>query len=208
MKYETIRSEIVAYAQKLYHERLVSCTSGNISVRLPDEPELMAITPGSEDYLTMTPERVVIMRLDGTVVDGPNRPSSEWRMHAGIYAARGDIGAVVHTHSAYATAFAVLHRPIPVCLSEMVPWLGGDVGVAPFGLPGTAILAETALPLLRERYACLLGNHGVLAVADTLPLAYTRAAYVEDAARVCCIAQTMGQPVLLTQEEIEKVRGK
>lgn len=208
MKYETIRRDIVAYAQKLYHDRLVSCTSGNISVRIPDEPELIAITPGSEDYLTMTPERIVILRLDGTVVDGAARPSSEWRLHAGIYAERPDVGAVVHTHSAYATTFAVLHQPIPVCLSEMVPWLGGEIAVAPFCIPGTAALAQTALPLFSGRHACLLGNHGVVAVADSLPLAYTRAAYVEDAAKVFYLARTAGTPVLLTEEEIARVRGE
>lgn len=208
MKYESIRKEIAAYARKLYDDRLVSCTSGNISVRIPESPELMAITPGSEDYLTMMPDRIVIMTLDGTVVDGAARPSSEWRMHAGIYRERADIGAVVHTHSAYATTFAVLHKPIPICLSEMIPWLGGEVAVAPFCVPGTSGLADTALPLLTGRHACLLGNHGVLAVADALPPAYTRAAYVEDAAKVSYLAMTAGTPVLLTDAEIRAVRGE
>ncbi len=207
MNYEAIRRQIVEYAQKLYHDRLVSCTSGNISVRIPSQPQLMAITPGSEDYLTMTPKRIVITTLDGEVVDGEAHPSSEWRLHAGIYRARPDVGAVVHTHSAYATAFAVLHQPVPVCLSEMIPWLGGEIAVAPFCIPGTPELADTALPLLNGRHACLLGNHGVVAIADTLPLAYTRAAYVEDAARVCWLARMAGQPVLLTEDEIRAVRG-
>ena len=155
----------------------------------------------------MTPERIVITTLDGEVVDGEAHPSSEWRLHAGIYRARPDVGAVVHTHSAYATAFAVLHQPVPVCLSEMIPWLGGEIAVAPFCIPGTPELADTALPLLNGRHACLLGNHGVVAIADTLPLAYTRAAYVEDAARVCWLARMAGQPVLLTEDEIRAVRG-
>lgn len=199
MQYEALREALCRYGRRMYQEGLVSCTSGNLSVRIPDHPQWMAITPGSESYDTMTADRIVILDLDGTVIDGPENPSSEWRMHAGIYRARPDITAIVHTHSAYATAFAVLNREIPEVLAEMRPWLGGSVQVAPYTPMGTFRMAELALEPLRQRHGCLLGNHGVLAVADSLDLAYTRAAYIEDAARIYQIALTVGQPVVLPE---------
>ncbi|MGH0054230.1 MAG: class II aldolase/adducin family protein [Sphaerochaetaceae bacterium] len=199
MQYENIREQIVHYAKRMYEEKMVSCTSGNISIRLDDRSDAFAITPGSENYMTLTSDRIVIICLDGQLLYCPEgaKPSSEWRMHAEVYRAKADVRAIVHTHSPYATAFAVLGESVPTILSEMIFWLGGDVPLAKYGKPGTAELGIKALECLENRYACLLANHGVLAVADNLDLAYTRAAYVEDANKIYHLARCVGKPTLV-----------
>lgn len=196
MDYQELRQSIVAYAKRMYDEKLVSATSGNISIRVPDRCDAFAITPSSESYPTMTADRIVLMTIDGQVLDCPPyaRPSSEWRLHAQMYRKLETVHAVVHTHSPYATAFAALRRKIPLVLAEMQPWLGGSVEVAPYAPLGTDEVALYAAETIGNKGACLLANHGVVTVADTLDLAYTRACYVEDTAKIILLARTIGEP--------------
>ena len=156
---------------------------------------IMYITPTSVRYETMRPEDVVAMRLDGTILGGKKQPSSEWRMHAAVYRAFPDTGAVFHTHSPHATAFAVVHRPIPATLIEMHFFLGGDVPCAKYARPGTDAVGENAAAVLAGKGGCLLENHGVLAVGRDLDEAYLRAEYIEDAAKIYILANTLGTPV-------------
>lgn len=199
-----LRKEVLCYAQRLYTDKLVSGTSGNISVYDP-ESNLVVITPSSEDYIEMTDDRVVVIDLDGNVVSGDAKPSSELRMHVEIYKNRKDIKSVVHTHSPYATGFAVLNEPIPLILTEMIPWLNGQIEVSPLCIPGTSELGIAALDVLENKYACLLGNHGVLAVGDSLRTAYDRALYVEDAAKVYYIAKSIGEPCIIPEHVVRKM---
>ena len=196
MNYQTIRQEIVDYAKRMYDEKLVSATSGNISVRLPDRADAFAITPGSESYLRMTAERIVIMTIDGELLSCPEgaRPSSEWRLHAELYRRKEQVTAVVHTHSPYATAFASIREEIPLVLAEMQPWLGGSVEVAPYAALGTVEVAQNSANTIGTKGACLMANHGVVAVANSLDLAYVRACYVEDAAKIIHLARCIGTP--------------
>ncbi len=198
-KYDEIREEIVRYARKMYDEHLVSATSGNISVRLPDRRDAFAITPSSESYDTMTPDRIVIMTTGGDILSAPEdgKPSSEWRMHAAIYRNKGGVDAVVHTHSPYATAFAVTREVIPLILIEMKPWLGGEIPLSRYAPAGSEELGEYVSCDIGEKGGCLLANHGVVAVAPTLSLAYVRASYVEDAARIYHLARTAGKPYII-----------
>ena len=205
-KFAEAQDAILKYAKALYLDKLVAGTSGNISLYDPEQG-LIVITPGSEDYMTMTRDRVMVIDLDGAVIAGGGKPSSEWRLHAGIYKSRSDIKAVVHTHSPYATGFAVLHENIPVILIEMIPWLRGDIKIAEFAIPGTAEVGMKALEVLADRHACLLANHGVLAVGDTIQKAYTRASYVEDAAKIYYLAKTSGTPRLVA-EDAQKIMFK
>ena len=150
----------------------------------------------------------MVLRLDGTVLEGPHKPSSEWRMHAALYREKPEVGAVVHTHSPYATAFAVNNTGIPTILIEMVPFLGGDVPLAPFALPGTEAVGTGAVAVLKERYGCLLANHGVLAIGKDLEQAHLRAVYIEDAARICSIAMGHGPIVTMSEADIAAMRGR
>ncbi len=152
----------------------------------------MAITPSGMDYSVMTPEDIVVMQLDGTVVHGAHKPSSEWKMHAELYRALPDIRAAVHTHSPNATAYAVLRKEIPCVLVEMQLFLKGSIEVADYAPQGSAAVGTNCLPILRRKPACLLANHGVVTTGATLDEAYTNSVYVEDSAKIVRLAMSTG----------------
>lgn len=204
---EEARIKIQEIALQAYTEQLVAGTSGNVSV-YDHEREIMAITPSNMNYGVMKSEDIVLMKVDGTIVEGEHKPSSEWRMHAGIYAKRSDVNAIIHTHSPYATSFAVLHRSIPEILVEMLPFLGGDIPLSQFGMPGTDELAINAEAVLKNRNACLLMNHGVLVIGKNLDQAYVRAQYVEDAARIYHYACELGELKKLDENVLDALREK
>lgn len=205
MTIEMMKQEVCDFAKQSYSEKLFAGTSGNLSLF---DGETMVITPTSVAYETITANDMVAMKLDGTVLDGERLPSSEWRMHAAIYEAKPAVGAIIHTHSPYATAFAVNNKSIPTILIEMVPFLGGDIPLAKFAVPGTKDVGLEAVKVLVERTGCLLANHGVLTVGDTLTRAHIRAIYVEDAAKICSIAMGHGDIVTISEENISAMRGK
>ena len=194
MNEEFLRRQIVEKSLQAYRAGLFAGTSGNMSAYCRAE-NIMYITPTSVRYETMKPDDIVAMRLDGTVLGGEKLPSSEWRMHAAVYRAFPGTGAVFHTHSPHATAFAVVHRSIPATLIEMHFFLGGDVPCAKYARPGTDAVGENAAAVLAGKGGCLLENHGVLAVGRDLDEAYLRAEYIEDAAKIYILANTLGTPV-------------
>lgn len=206
MTVSQMKDAVCRWARQCYGEKLFAGTSGNLSV-YGKETDTMVITPTSVAYETITPEDMSVIRLDGTVLEGPYRPSSEWRMHAAIYEAKPETGAVIHTHSPYATAFAVNNRNIPAILIEMAFFLGGDVPLAKFAVPGTKEVGTEAVKVLTDRTGCLLANHGVLAVGKDLEQAHLRAVYIEDAAKICSIAMSNGPIVTFSQEQIDAMRG-
>lgn len=185
---------VLETAKKAYAEKLMAGTSGNMSVYCPD-CGLMAITPSSYDYSIMEEKDIVIIDLDGNVIEGCHRPSSEWKMHAEIYRHLPHVGAIVHTHSPYATSFAVTHTEIPVILIEMIPFLKGSIEVSPYATQGSAEVGLNAVPILARKNACLMANHGVVAVGATMPEAYINSVYVEDTAKIYHMALSVGTPV-------------
>ena len=203
----SIQSQLVQTAQRAYREKMFAATSGNLSV-FDRESGKIYITPGSFPYEEMTPEDIMAIDLDGNILEGKHSPSSEWRMHAAIYRADKRINAIVHTHSPYATAFAINHMRIPAVLYEMVFFLGGDIPVAEGAIPGTPEVGENCVPVLKERNGCLMANHGALAVGDTLDRAYTRAVYIEDAAKAYSIALTHGKTYEIGAEAENEIRAR
>jgi len=199
MDYRSIREDIVRYSRLMYNEHLVSATSGNISIRLPDRSDAFAITPSSESYLSMEADRIVIMTVDGTVLQCPEdgKPSSEWRLHAELNKAKPAVNAIVHTHSPYATSFSVLRETIPLILIEMEPWLGGPIPLAEYAPTGSLQLGLNVARDIGDAGGCLMANHGAVAVGDSLNLAYVRASYVEDAAKIYHMARCVGKPVVI-----------
>lgn len=192
---DILRQEIVDKSLEAFREGLFSGTSGNMSCRVaPDE---MLITPTSVRYDVLRAQDIVYMKLDGTVLEGELQPSSEWRMHAAVYKAYGETNAVFHTHSPYATAFAVVRKSIPAVLIESCIFLGGDIRCADYAAPGTEAVGTNAIPALRDRGGCMLANHGVLAVGKDLAQAYLRAEYIEDVAKIYAYAKAIGEPVAL-----------
>ena len=194
---DILRQEIVDKSLEAFREGLFSGTSGNMSCRVaPDE---MLITPTSVRYDVLRAQDIVRMKLDGTVLEGKLQPSSEWRMHAAVYKAYPETNAVFHTHSPYATAFAVVRQSIPAVLIEARAFLGGEVRCAAYATPGTEAVGMNAVPALVDRGGCTLANHGVLAVGRDLAQAYLRAEYIEDVARICTLARSLGTPVELAE---------
>lgn len=203
----SIQSQLVQTAQRAYREKMFAATSGNLSV-FDRESGKIYITPGSFPYEEMTPEDIMAIDLDGNILEGKHSPSSEWRMHAAIYRADKRVNAIVHTHSPYATAFAINHMRIPAVLYEMVFFLGGDIPVAEGAIPGTPEVGENCVPVLKERNGCLMANHGALAVGDTLDRAYTRAVYIEDAAKAYSVALTHGKTYEIGVEAENEIRAR
>jgi len=179
-------------------------TSGNVSVRTGDG---FLITPSGVPYAQMTPEQIVPMGLDGRY-DGDWLPSSEWRMHLDIYAARPEAGAVVHTHSTHATALSCLREEIPP-FHYMIAVAGGTtLRCADYATFGTAELSAAMLRALEGRSACLLANHGTIAFGPTLDKALWLAGEVEALCTQYVIARQIGTPTILSQADMEAVLAR
>lgn len=193
-----LKQEVLRTAKKAYDEKLMAGTSGNMSV-YDDVNKWMVITPSSYDYSIMEEKDIVVIDLDGNVIEGIHRPSSEWKMHAEIYKGVPEVKAIVHTHSPYATSFAVNHMEIPVILIEMIPFIKGSIEVSPFAAQGSPEVGINAVPILKNKNACLMANHGVVAVGTDIDKAYINAVYVEDSAKIYHMALSVGKPVVLEQ---------
>lgn len=200
-----IRAELMKFTKRAYfQDRMFAATSGNLSF-FDREHGRMYITPSSYPYEDMTEDDMVVVDLDGNkLVESPHRPSSEWKLHAAIYRAFEDQCAVVHTHSPYATSFSINHMPIPVVLYEIAMFLGGDIPFAESAIPGDPAVGENCVKVMGERYGCLMGNHGAVAMGETLAQAYTRVVYIEDAAKAYSFALNNGPVVPIEHAEYEE----
>ncbi len=196
-----LRREMVETCRRMNAAGLNQGTSGNLSVRHGDG---LLITPTSLPYDRMEPEDIVGMGFDGRVV-GAGRPSSEWRFHRDILAARGEIGSVLHCHSVYATTLACHHKSIPA-FHYMIAVAGGTtIRCAPYATFGTQALSDHALAALEDRLACLLGQHGQIALGATMQAALAVAVEVETLARLYVQAQAFGEPPVLSDAEMARV---
>jgi L-fuculose-phosphate aldolase len=203
-----LRRRIVEVCLELERLGLLDLTAGNVSARVDDDA--IAITPSGIPYGETHPDDVVVCALaDGATVEGSCRPSSELALHRAMYAARPETGAVVHTHSPYATTFAVLGEPIPA-VHYMIARLGvSEVPVVAYATYGTEQLARNALGTLDgEAKALLLANHGTLALGADVDDAAINARVLESLAAVCWRARTIGEPRVLPADEIARVRER
>ena len=203
-----IRAELLKVTRRAYfQDHMFAATSGNLSV-YDRQTGRMFITPGSFPYEDMTEDDMMVIDLDGNVLEGKHKPSSEWKLHAAIYRNFAGVCAVVHTHSPYATSFAINHMNIPVVLYEIAWFLGGDIPVAEGALPGSPEVGENCVKVLKDRNGCLMGNHGAVAMGETLAQAYTRAVYIEDAAKAYSLALTHGPVRVVESAEVRRFLGK
>jgi len=203
-----LREEIVVTCRLMRDSGLVAGTEGNVSARTPGGEVLL--TPSGLDYAIMEPEDVVLVSLDGKTLEGAFEPSVETPMHTGIYRSRPETRAVVHTHARYSTTLACLDWEIPP-LHYMLANLSeeGRVPVARYATYGTEDLASNAARALGSAHrACLLRNHGTIAVGTTLAEAYARTELLEQMAELYYRARVAGEPVILSTEEIAEVAAK
>jgi L-fuculose-phosphate aldolase len=201
-----LRSELIATARAMHADGLAPGTSGNVSARTRAG---LLITPSGVPYDALAPSDLCELDARGEVV-GPRRlpPSSEWRLHLGVYAARPEVAAIVHTHSRFATTLSTLRRDLPA-VHYMIAVAGGPtVRCARYATYGTAALAEAAAEALVDRLACLLANHGLVALGASLPAALRVAREIEIVAEEYLRALQVGQPFVLPDEEIALVVAK
>ena len=202
-----LRQDIVDKCRFMNATGLNQGTSGNISVRFGDR---MLITPSAIPYDSLETEMICSMPLDsdGTAWDGPLKPSTEWRFHLDIQNARPEFDAVVHAHPTYCTALAICRKSIPPAHYMIAAFGGTDVRCSEYATFGTRELSRTVLETLKGRSACLLANHGMIALGEGLEKAMWRAVELETIARQYYLTLLIGGPILLSDGEIaETARG-
>lgn len=204
---ETIREQLYHLHLELPKNNLVTWTGGNVSARDP-ETGLVAIKPSGVRYEDLRPEHMVIVDLDGRIVEGDLKVSSDTASHLYIYRRRPDVGGVVHTHSAYATAFAALGRPIPVYLTAMADEFGGPIPCGGFALIGGEEIGKVVVESIGRSLACLLKNHGVFTIGADAEAAVKAAVMVEDVARTVWLALQLGQPDEIAPENVARLHHR
>lgn len=203
MRAEAARTELVAHARQLVTEGLVVGTAGNLSVAVDD---VIAMTPSGLPYTDCTAGDIVLLDAAGTVVEGELLPTSEWQLHLAVHE-RWAPGAIVHTHSPFATAASTLVDELPA-IHYYVELLGGPVRVAPYATFGTRELADHVVEGLSDRSAVLMANHGALTVGATLPEAHDRARTLEWLCQVFVQARSAGTPRQLDADQLGEVRAR
>lgn len=199
-------SDLIRAMRAMNDNGLNTGAAGNASCR--GDAAHFLITPTGIPALALEPRAIVTLSYDGAPSSEGFAPSSEWRMHADIYLARPEVGAIAHTHSACATALACCHESIPA-FHYMVAVAGGDnIRCAPYALFGSQALSHAAVRALDERRACLLANHGVLALGATPAQAVALALEVEHLAQQYLLARQSGQPKLLNAQQMRDVLEK
>jgi L-fuculose-phosphate aldolase len=195
------RKTLIAAAQKMAALGLAQGTSGNLSLRTADG---ILITPSAVLYDALTPEMIPLMLTSGDygAYRGRYRPSSEWRFHLDILAARPELGAVVHHHAPYTTALSMARKEIPACHYMIARFGGAPVRCAHYALFGTAELSANVLAALEGRTACLMANHGGLSVGKDIEAALTAANELEALAQHYVLSLAAGGPVLLSEAEV------
>lgn len=191
-------------ARRMLEAGLVVGTWGNVSARLDEHH--MVITPSGMDYLKLEPGDMVIVELHTLASRGRRRPSTETPMHAAVYTARPEVGAIVHTHSTYICAVAAARKEIPAVLDELVQVTGGPVRVAEYAFPGTHELARAAVRALEGRTAAILANHGAICLGQTLEEAINTALVLEKSAMAFVHSHLVGGPCPLSEEDVAALR--
>ncbi|UCH04073.1 MAG: class II aldolase/adducin family protein [Candidatus Thorarchaeota archaeon] len=198
--YDKKKKELLQVCKEMVENDLVVGSSGNASLRVGDH---ILITPSSVQYSTMTAENIMVLDLEGNVVEGDLNPSVESPTHLEIYRQREDAGAVVHSHSIYTTALALLHMPLPPVLDEVVPKLGGEVRVTSYAMPGTKELAKNVVEAMDMRSAVLIANHGAVCCAKTIRKAMEKAILLERTCKIYLLANQIGDPIHLPEDVVE-----
>ena len=206
MTFEAERFTLLNALRSMLSVGLTTGSGGNISLRLPTQDHIL-VSPTGIAYADMLPGDLVITDARGRITEGHRIPTSELGMHLAVYAAREDCGAVVHTHSPYATTFACLREEIPA-VHYLVGFAGKRVPVADYATYGSEALARNAVAALGSGNAVLLANHGLLAVGLDLGAAFSVAEEIELVARLYYQARSSGTPVILDEREMEQVMEK
>ncbi len=198
----TVKQELVDTARAMLESGLVEGTSGNLSARLPDGHVVMS--PSSLSYEQMGVDDLVVLDLDGRVVEGERPPTSEKALHLACLRRYPEIGGVIHSHAMFATMFAITHQPIPCVIEEVDIYVGGEVPVADYRLTGSDDLGDEVARHVEDRAAVLMANHGLLTVGRDLAQAHKVASLVERTAQIVWGAKVLGDLVPLPEDTVKK----
>ena len=200
------KEQVVRYGKKLIDRRLTTGSGGNISV-YNREKNLVAISPSGLDYYETTPEDIVILDMDGNLVEGKHRPSSEAGMHLAFYKNRADVSGIVHTHSKFATAIACMGWELPA-VHYLIGMAGHRVKCTGYATYGSDELAKKALETIGDSNAVLLANHGLIALGEDVDRAFSTAEHLEFVSEVYYLTKTLGTPNILSDEDMDEVMKK
>lgn len=204
---EALREEVWELHMELPKNELVKWTGGNVSARDP-ETGYVVIKPSGLRYEVMKPEHMVIVDLEGNIIEGDLKYSSDTASHLYIYRHRPDVNGVVHSHSPYATAFAAVNKPIPVYLTAIGDEFGGPIPVGGFALIGGEDIGKIVVEEIGDSPAILLKNHGVFTIGPTAEKAVKAAVMVEDVAKTVWLALQIGQPDEIDPEDVKKLHDR
>jgi len=204
---EKLKEQLVELHLELPKNHLVAWTGGNVSAR-DAESGLIVIKPSGVRYEELHPEHMVVLDLDGKIVEGNLKPSSDTASHLYIYKHRSDVGGVVHTHSPYATAFAAVNKSIPVVLTAIADEFGGPIPCGGFALIGDEAIGKVVVESIGKSSAVLLRNHGVFTIGKDAKSAVKAAVMTEDNAKTVWLAMQIGTPDELPEQEVEKLHDR
>ncbi len=198
--YEEEKDLLLQVCTDMLRANLVIGSSGNVSMRVDDH---VVITPSSVPYATMKTEDFVVLDLDAKTVEGFRNPSIEKYAHLELYKSRTDAKAVVHSHGEYSTALALLNRPLPPVIDEVVPKLGGEIRLAPYAMPGTKELAKNIVEAMEKRSAALMANHGAICIGKSPREAFEYSLLLERTCKIYLLALQIDTPTQLPEEVVE-----
>jgi L-ribulose-5-phosphate 4-epimerase len=207
MLLEDLRATVCRLHAELPRNNLVAWTSGNVSARDP-ETGLVVIKPSGIRYEDLTPGNMTVVDLDGKVVEGKYKPSSDTFAHVYVYRQRPDVNGMVHTHSTFATAWAAAGKPIPAVLTAICDEFGGPIPVGAYAKIGGDEIGQEILRSIGNSPAILMKNHGVFTIGKTPEAAVKAAVMVEDVARTVFYALQLGQPEEIPAEEIARAHRR
>ena len=204
---EALREQVWKLHLELPKNDLVKWTGGNVSGRDP-ETGYVVIKPSGVKYEDLRPEQLIVLDVNGKVLEGDLKPSSDTASHLYIYRQRPDVNGVVHTHSPYATAFAAIGKPIPVYLTAIADEFGGPIPCGGFALIGSEAIGKVVVESIGDSPAVLLKNHGVFTIGKNAETAVKAAVMVEDVARAVWLALQLGQPDEIPAEDVAKLHQR
>jgi len=204
---QALREQICRYNRDLPRYGLVTWTSGNVSGRDP-ESGLVVIKPSGVPFEELTPDNMIVVDLDGQVIEGDLKPSSDVHAHNYIYRHRPDVMGVVHTHSNYATAFAANGMSIPVYLTAIADEFGGPIPIGEYARVGNDEIGREIIRSIGNSPAILMKNHGVFTIGSTPEAALKAAVMVEDVAKTVWLALQLGRPIEIPAEEVARARRR
>jgi len=207
MLLKTLRESIYKLHLELPRNGLITWTSGNVSGRDP-ESGLVVIKPSGVMYDELTPDKLVIVDMGGNVVEGTFKPSVDTATHLYIYRSRSDVNGVVHTHSPYATAFAVVGKPIPSYTTAICDEFGGQIPVGGFAPIGEEDIGREVVNSIGKSVAILMQNHGVFTIGKDAKSAVKAAVMVEDAARTMFYAYQLGEPIPIPDAMVKRLHDR